>query len=208
MFLRQFMRWPQLLSNHRMGLGPVWMDAFVAVLEVYLGENPDEFEWDSTGYTPIQFRDEMGFIADDYIELTSFSHRPFYSPFVLEVPDNWSHDLYYNLPIDELLAVANNAFENGYSVCWDGDVGEKGFNHGEGTALVLKDLSEEESEEVEKPDRPEDEICQCKRQEAFDNYQTTDDHLMHLTGVFQDEKGTKYFKTKNSWGRKGFLLNQ
>lgn len=194
----------EVLTQKKLGtLSPVWKEAFVAVLEVYLGENPNEFEWDGKNYSPVTFRDDLDFNADDYIELTSFNHRPFYKPFVLEIPDNWSHDLYYNLPIDELLQVAYKAFENGYSVCWDGDVGESGFKHGEGTALVLKSLSDEEKEGLKKQDRPEKEICQHKRQEAFDNYQTSDDHLMHFTGVFHDEKGTKYFKTKNSWGTEG-----
>ncbi len=184
-------------------LSPVWMSAFVSVLETYLGEAPEDFEFEGKDYTPVQFRDAMGFNVDDYVELTSFKHRPFYTSFPLEVPDNWSHDLYYNLPIDELLAVAHHAFEQGYSVCWDGDVGEKGFKHGDGYAVVLKDLSIEEAEDLKMKDRPEDDICQCKRQEAFDNQTTTDDHLMHLTGVYQDEKGSKYFKTKNSWGTEG-----
>lgn len=184
-------------------LSPVWMDAFEAVLEVYLGKNPEEFEWEGTTYTPLEFRDALGFNADDYVELTSFNHRPFYKQFVLEVPDNWSHDLYYNLPIDELVQVAFHAIESGYSVVWDGDVGESGFQHAEGTALVLKDLNEDDQEGLKKQDRPEADICQCKRQEAFDNYLTTDDHLMHQTGIYQDAKGTKYFKTKNSWGDKG-----
>lgn len=205
-------------KQRKMGkLSPVWMDAYVAVLETYLGEGIDDFEYEGKDYTPVEFRDEMGFNADDYIELTSFNHRPFYTAFPLEVPDNWSHDLYYNLPIDELLAVAYNAFENGYSVCWDGDVGEKGFKHGDGYAVVLKDLSkdedkdgDEEAEEVLLKDRAEIDVCQCTRQEGFDNYLTTDDHLMHMTGVFEDEKGSKYFKTKNSWGEEsndfgGFL---
>lgn len=185
-------------------LSPVWMDVFVSALETYLGESPDEFEWDGKTYTPIQFRDEMGFKAEDYVELTSFNHHPFYTTFPLEVPDNWSHDLYYNLPIDELVAVACNAFDKGYSVCWDGDVSERGnFMHADGYAVIPKELTDEEKEDLKLQDRPEAEICQCKRQEAFDVQTTTDDHLMHLTGVFKDQKGTKYFKTKNSWGPKG-----
>lgn len=182
-------------------LSPVWEDVFVKVLETYLGEAPKDFEWEGKSYSPVGFRDAMGFQTEDYVELTSYIHRPYYQPFPLEVPDNWSHDLYYNLPLDELVEVAMNAFENGYTVCWDGDVSERGnFVHGEGYAVIP---AEEQEEEVLLKDRKEAEICAFKRQEAFDNYLSTDDHLMHLTGLFQDEKGTNYFKTKNSWGSEG-----
>lgn len=190
-------------------VSPVWEDAFVAVLETYLGEAPKEFEWEGKSYSPVGFSDAMGFNPDDYIELTSYTHRPYYQPFPLEVPDNWSHDLYYNLPLDELVEVAFNAFEKGYTVCWDGDVSERGnFNHADGYAVIP---AEEQEEGVLLKDRKEMEVCEIKRQEAFDNFQSTDDHLMHLTGVFEDQKGTKYFKTKNSWGAEsndygGFLF--
>ena len=151
-------------------VSPVWQDAFVAVLETYLGEAPLEFEYEGKTYSPIGFRDAMGFNPD------------------------------YNLPLDELVQVAYHAFENGSTVCWDGDVSERGnFNHGEGYAVIP---AAEQEEGVLLRDRKEEEVCEMKRQEAFDNYQSTDDHLMHLTGVFTDQKGTKYFKTKNSWGEK------
>lgn len=179
-------------------LSPVWMDAFEAVLETYLGAVPGEFEWEGKTLSPVGFRDALGFNPDDYVELTSYTHRPYYEAFPLEVPDNWSHDLYYNLPLEELVEVAFHAFDQGYSVCWDGDVSERGnFNHAEGYAVIP---AAEQEEGVLLKDRKEADICAAKRQEAFNNQTSTDDHLMHLTGVFQDEKGTKYFKTKNSWG--------
>ena len=185
-------------------VSPVWQDAFVAVLETYLGEAPLEFEYEGKTYSPIGFRDAMGFNPDDYVELTSYTHRPYYKQFPLEVPDNWSHDLYYNLPLDELVQVAYHAFENGYTVCWDGDVSERGnFNHGEGYAVIP---AAEQEEGVLLRDRKEEEVCEMKRQEAFDNYQSTDDHLMHLTGVFTDQKGTKYFKTKTPGAKRATIL--
>ena len=125
---------------------------------------------------------------DDYIEISSYTHHPFYKPFVLEVPDNWSHDIYYNLPIDELMEVIYNSLENGYSVCWDGDVSEKLFQHKNGKADLPENLIGK--------------VTQKLRQETFENRETTDDHLMHLVGLSKDSEGRKCFYTKNSWGTK------
>lgn len=174
-----------VLKNAQSKLTDVWPEAIEAVLDVYMGTPPESFDYEGKTYTPQTFADDVvGLNLDDYVELTSYSHQPFYTHFDLEIPDNWSHDHYYNLPIDELMQVMNYALENGYSVCWDGDVSEEGFDHRGGVA-TLDDDSEE--------------VTQAMRQTTFNNWSSTDDHLMHLTGLSKDNDGTMYYKTKNSW---------
>jgi bleomycin hydrolase len=156
------------------------------VLEKNIGKNADSFNYEGKDYTPESFRSYLGINPDDYIELTSYSHHPFYKPFILEVPDNWSHDEYYNLPINELMEVIDSSLVNGYTVCWDGDTSEKHFTAKKGKA----DLPEDEIGKVD----------QELRQKTFFNRRTTDDHLMHLVGIATDENGREFFNTKNSWG--------
>jgi bleomycin hydrolase len=194
-------------------LSKVWKDAFKALLDTYLG-NPDGF------VTTTRLASEKRFPAfnpDDYIELTSFTHHPYYTLFALEIPDNWSHGLYYNLPPDELTEVIDFALNNNYTVCWDGDVSDKGFSHSNGLAIVPdKDISAMEGTEKARWEKltekeknaelfsfsqpgKEKRITHEMRQEVFDNFQATDDHLMHITGMVKDQNGVKYYITKNSW---------
>ena len=205
-------------KNHK--ITPVWPLAFVDLLNLYLGEPPVKFDYEGEEIAPTELRDKMNFNVDDYVELTSYTHHPFYKPFRLEVPDNWSYnDGYYNLPIEELMEVMNYALKNGYSVCWDGDVSEKGFSHANGVAIVPE--TEKENLQGTEMSRwqnisdkdlrdnaytftapvPEKVISQKDRQLAFDDYSATDDHLMHLTALVKDQNGTLYYKTKNSWGK-------
>lgn len=183
---------------------PLWKNVFDSALNIYLGKPVEEFTYQGKNYTPTTFVESLGFNPDDYVEITSYSHRPFYSSFDLEIPDNWSKDKYYNVPMDELMAVIDYALSNGYSVCWDGDVSEKEFDRKKGIAIVPLDPLEIKEGEEEKSEAPvkEKTITQEMRQTTFDNYTTTDDHLMHLTGLAQDQNGTKYYYTKNSWGTK------
>ncbi len=186
-------------------LTPRWLKAFEAVLDVYLGKVPENFIYNNKTYTPQSFTKEaLGFNPDDYFQLTSYSHHPFYSKFNLEIPDNWSNGYFYNLPIDEFAQVFDYALKNGYSIAWDGDVSEKEFSHKQGVAIVplkdWEDKTKEEREEIFKKVVPEKEITQEMRQISFDNYTTTDNHLMHIVGIARDRKGTKYYLTKNSWG--------
>ena len=209
-----------IVQNKNHQLTPVWPLAFVDLLNRYLGEPPTKFDFKGKMVTPIQLRDELKVNADDYVELTSYTHHPFYSQFRLEIPDNWSYnDDYYNLPISELMDVMNYALKNGYTVCWDGDVSEEGFSHKNGVAIVpethVENLSGTEmskwqtltKEELQKnaytflAPVPEKNITQADRQLAFETYSATDDHLMHLTGLVKDQNGTLYYKTKNSWGK-------
>jgi len=187
-------------------LTPRWRDVIESTLNVYLGIPPKEFTYQGKTYTPKGFADSLGFNPEDYIELTSYSHHPFYSKFDLEIPDNWTKDKYYNVPIDELILIIDNAIANGYSVAWDGDVSEKEFDKKNGYAIVpIKEVSEEaDKDEEDKDEQPIQEkvITQEMRQETFDNHTTTDDHLMHITGIAEDQTGAKFYYTKNSWGTK------
>lgn len=177
---------------------PVWAKAFEAVMDVYLGKIPDEFNYNNKKYTPKSFFQELKINPDDYVELTSFTHHPFYEKFILEIPDNWMDSYYYNLPLDELIQVIDNALKNGYSVAWDGDVSEKTFYWKKGYAVFP-------ANEKEDGKTPEKEllVTQELRQEGFDNLTTTDDHLMHLVGIYENQEGTKFYLTKNSWGLTG-----
>lgn len=187
-------------------LSKKWPVAFEAILDSYMGELPKTFEYDGKTYTAESFADHLGFNAKDYKYLTSFSHHDFYESFILEIPDNYSNKSYYNLPIDNLVDMVDNAIEKGYSIAWDGDVSEKGFNAGKGIAVLptdsgREDLFENPGEELE--------VDQQTRQDNFESYATTDDHLMHIVGKATDQNGTEYYIIKNSWGEispyKGFL---
>ena len=156
------------------------------ILTEQIGKLPKKIEIDGKKLKPIDFRNSLKIDPDNYIELSSYTHHPFYKQFVLEIPDNWAHKSYYNLPIDELMEVMIYAINSGFSVCWDGDVSEKLFSHKNGKA----DLPENQIGKVD----------QKLRQETFLNRTTTDDHLMHLVGLSRDSKGRTCFYTKNSWG--------
>ncbi|MFP4555364.1 MAG: aminopeptidase C [Bacteroidales bacterium] len=207
-----------VIKNRNRKLSTAWSPSIEAVLDEYLGESPNEFNYQGETYNPKSFAQWLGVNPDDYIELTSYSHHPFYKAIVLEIPDNWAHKSYYNLPIDDLMKVINHAIDKGYSVAWDGDVSEKGFVHGKGMAVLPNVKVEEmsDSEQARWAEVPTDEITdaifsfneivpeisvtQEMRQESFDNYVTTDDHLMHIVGISRDQNGNLYYLTKNSWG--------
>lgn len=189
-------------------LSDVWADACEAILDVYLGTVENEFEFEGKIFTPESFaKDRVGVDGQDYLELTSYSHQPFYYSFVLEIPDNFANGSYYNLPLNEMYETAINALKNGYSIAWDGDVSEKGFSPIKGLAILPEagweaKSKSERSMAFESP-VTEMEVDQEMRQSTFDNYSTTDDHLMHITGMVEDQNGTKYFTVKNSWGTIG-----
>ncbi len=189
------------------------------LFDTYLGKLPETFTYQGKEYTPKSFTESLGLNMDDYVELTSFTHHPYYQQFEVEVPDNWEHQLMYNLPLDELMEVTDHALKNGYTVCWDGDVSEKGFSFKNGVAINpevihvddyattdrarFEKMDEKERlQEVYKFERPFPEVNVTPevRQEGFEKFVTTDDHLMHLTGIVTDQQGTKYYVTKNSWG--------
>lgn len=198
---------------------PEYYELINNLFDTYLGKLPEKFTYKGKEYTPKSFAESLGLNMDDYIELTSFTHHPYYVKFEVEVPDNWEHALMYNLPLDEMMETMDYALNNGYTVCWDGDVSEKGFSFKNGVAInpevkKVEDLSETDRarfekldekgrlEEVYKFERPYPEINVTPevRQEGFESFVTTDDHLMHITGIVKDQNGTPYYITKNSWG--------
>ncbi len=210
-------------------LSPESEEIVNAILDIYLGEVPQTFNYKGKSYTPQSFAKDLGLNMDDYVEITSFTHFPFYTQGVLEVPDNWEMDRYYNVPLDELIEIMNYALKNGYTVDWDGDVSEKGFAYSKGVAInpdleLLNipagtdrqrfDRSQDGSNipevfKFEKP-FPEVNVTQEIRQKGYETFTTTDDHLMHITGIVKDQNGTMYYITKNSWGTdrspyKGYL---
>ena len=199
-------------------LTPLWKPAYEAVLDTYLGEKPEKFTYRGKEYTPKSFAESINFNADDFVYIASFTHHPFYEEFVLEVPDNWMMKSVYNIPFEEMMEVIDHALMNKYSVAWASDVSEEGFSFRDGLALVPldggnikksgkdnKNFSDagavKESTVFDAPCE-EKEITQEMRQIAFDNYETTDDHGMHMTGIVNDQNGKKYYIVKNSWGTK------
>lgn len=170
-----------------------WLQEYTKILDSYLGAPPANFKYDRKQYTPRSFTTQyLKFDPENYVELTSYSHHNFYEQFVLEVPDNWALALYYNVYINELVSIIDSALANGYSVAWDGDVSEPGFNMQKGLAIVnAKNI------------RNMNMSAQPYRQQLFDQQTTTDDHLMHAVGVYKDNAEIKYYLIKNSWGNYG-----
>ncbi len=186
---------------------PRWPEAIEATLDAYLGKAPEEFSIEGKKYTPQSFANDMEINPENYVELTSFSYYPFYEKCLLEVPDNWSNDAYYNLPLDDLMEVMYAALANGYSMVWDGDVSDKYFTHKNGVAYVPEVKWDRYSEELEKAfigryQKEVAEVSQTDHDKTIYSQATTDDHLMHLVGITKDQFGTKYFLTKNSWSAK------
>ena len=172
--------------------------AVAAVLDVTIGAVPENFTYQGKKYTPTSFRDAMGFNADDYVSLSSFTHHAMWEPFILEVPDNFSQGAFYNVPLETLGAVAQSALRGGYTVAWDADVSEKGFSFRNGMAILpAKGTSKDD---LFKKVVEEESVDAVSRQAAFDSQSTTDDHLMHLTGLRKDQNGKLYYVIKNSWG--------
>ncbi|GLB49171.1 C1 family peptidase [Neptunitalea lumnitzerae] len=186
------------ISSRAGSLSPTWKKAVEQTLDLYIGENPEEFTYEGTTYTPQSFLEMTKLDMDDYVTITSFTHQPYYSSFILSVPDNFSNGSMYNVPLNEFMDVIDNALKNGYTVEWDTDVSEKTFSAKNGVAFIpendndaIKGLTEIVKEKN---------ITANYRQQEFENYSTTDDHLMHIVGTMKDQKGNVYYKVKNSWG--------
>ena len=192
-------------------LSPEYNKLIKSLFDIYLGEVPETFEYNGKTYTPQSFAKMLGFDdMSDYIELTSFSHHPFYQKVPLEIPDNWDHETLWNVPLDDFIDIIDNALKNGYTVAWDGDLTAGEFQHNRGIAICPNPEDFAEAVKLEKvyPDRV---VTQEVRQKDFETFRTVDDHLMHLTGLFKDQNGNLFYKTKNSWGEgrneemKGYL---
>lgn len=198
---------------------PQYYELINNLFDIYLGKLPETFTYKGKKYTPKSFTESLGLNMDDYIELTSFTHKPYYEMFSPEVPDNWENQPMYNLPLDELIEAMDYVLNNGYTVCWDGDVSEQGFSFKNGIAINpqvedVKDYSTTNRARFEKMPKyqrldevfkfehpyPEVNVTPEVRQEGYEKFVTTDDHLMHVTGITKDQNGTKYYITKNSWG--------
>ena len=201
-------------------LTPVWKDGLRSIYDTYLGECPKEFTYNGKTYTPRTFADEaLKLNMDDYISLTSYTHHPFYTQFNVEVQDNWRNALSYNLPIEELMEVMDNAVRKGYTFAWGSDVSEQGFTRdgiavfpdaSKGAELTGSDMAHwlglsaaDKRKELTSKPLPEVNVTQEMRQKAFDNWETTDDHGMLIYGLAKDQNGKEYFMVKNSWGEAG-----
>ena len=209
-----------VVDNPSKKLTSAWHDVIDGTLETYLGKLPEQFKYQGKDYTPQSFAQEVvGLNMDDYVEVSSYTHHPFYTKFMIEIPDNWSWNEVYNVPLNELEEIIDNAINTGYTVAWAADVSEKGFvTSKKGIAVIpvvdktsmtetevakWERMSEKDkNEELFKLPKPGKEklITQELRQIDFDNYQTTDDHGMLIVGTAKDQAGTLYYKVKNSWG--------
>ena len=198
-----------------------WKVGFQGILDAYLGECPENFTYEGKNYTPKSFMSSLGLNMDDYVTITSYTHHPFYSQFVVEVQDNWRNPASYNLPMDEMMQIIDNAVMNGYTVAWGGDVSEPGFTR-DGLAYMI-DAKKMQSLQGSDMARwlglsaakrrnlidslgcnvPEVQATQEMRQERFDNWELTDDHGMLIYGIAKDQNGKEYYMVKNSWGEAG-----
>jgi len=214
-----------VIENKNRELSTSWLNGLNGILDAYLGEYPEKFMFEGKEYTPQTYMKSLGLNMDDYVMLSSFTHHPFYQTFILEVPDNWAWGNVYNIKLDDLTQVIDNSIDKGFTVAWATDVSEKGFQYSKGLAVVPADDIEDMNDlEKGKWDdftdkeklafmydfssiKSEKKITQEIRQEAFDNYQTTDDHGMHIVGTAKDQNGTEYYKVKNSWGPEGHIYD-
>ena len=210
-----------VVKNPGQTLTTAWLEGFNGILDAYLGKVPQEFEYKGKKYTPKSFAESLGLKWDDYVEITSFTHHPFYTQFELEIPDNWLHERVYNVTLDDFVEILDYAIDKGYTIAWGSDVSEKGFSWRNGIAILpdekREDLTGSERERWEKLSDDEKKkqlysfssyVPEIKptpelRQKWFDNYQTTDDHGMHIVGLAKDQRGNTYYKVKNSWAETG-----
>jgi aminopeptidase C len=197
-------------------LSPVWKKGLQAIYDTYLGSCPETFTYEGKTYTPRSFVESLGLKEEDYVSFTSYTHHPFYERFALEVPDNWRMDQMYNVPMEEMMAIIDHALANGYTLVWGADVSEIGFtrkgigvvpDEDNGADITGSDMAkwvgmtpDKKKEELTKKPLPEKTITQQMRQDAFDNWENTDDHGMQIFGIAHDQNGKKYYMIKNSWG--------
>ena len=199
-----------------------WKSGLQGILDAYLGKCPETFTYEGKQYTPKSFMASLGIDLNDYVSITSYTHHPFYTTFAVEVQDNWRFPLSYNVPMDEMMQIIDNAIELGYTIAWGGDVSEDGFTRkglayaidakktekevkGSDMARWLKLTTEKKRNVIDSLGCTVPEIVptQKMRQERFDNWELTDDHGMHIYGVAKDQNGKEYYMVKNSWGETG-----
>ncbi len=199
-----------------------WKVGLQGILDAYLGKCPEKFTFEGKQYTPKSFVASLGIDLNDYVSITSYTHHPFYSAFAVEVQDNWRFPLSYNVPMDEMMQIIDNAIEQGYTIAWGGDVSEDGFTRkglayavdgkktqqnlqGSDMAKWLKMTATKKRDVIDSLGCTVPEIIptQQMRQERFDNWELTDDHGMHIYGDAKDQNGKEYYMVKNSWGETG-----
>ena len=199
-----------------------WKVGLQGILDAYLGKCPEQFTYEGKQYSPKSFMASLGIDLNDYVSITSYTHHPFYTAFAVEVQDNWRFPLSYNVPMDEMMQLIDNAIEQGYTVAWGGDVSEDGFTRkglayavdakktqqslqGSDMAKWLKMTATKKRDVIDSLGCTVPEIIptQQMRQERFDNWELTDDHGMHIYGVAKDQNGKEYYMVKNSWGETG-----
>jgi len=202
-------------------LTPAWRNGLQGIINAYLGECPKSFQYEGKTYTPKSFVESLGLDLDDYVTVTSYTHHPFWTQFAVEIQDNWRWPMSWNIPMDDMMRIIDNAVENGYTIAWGGDVSEEGFTRkGLGIAYDTKKVQSlagsdaakwlrlTQAKKTEKfdslgVDAPEIVPTQEMRQERFDNWELTDDHGMLIYGVAKDQNGKEYYMVKNSWGEYG-----
>ena len=210
-----------IATNKASKISGQWKVGFQGILDAYLGKCPENFTYEGKNYTPKSFMSSLGLNMDDYVTITSYTHHPFYSQFVVEVQDNWRNPASYNLPMDEMMQIIDNAVMNGYTVAWGGDVSEPGFTR-DGLAYMIdgKKMQSLQGSDMARwlglsaakrrnlidslgCNVPEVQATQEMRQERFDNWELTDDHGMLIYGIAKDQNGKEYYMVKNSWGETG-----
>ena len=210
-----------VIKNKNGKLTTAWQNGLNAILDAYFGELPTTFEYKGKEYTPKSFAESLPIDMDNYIEISSYTHHPFYSTFALEVPDNWMWGHVYNIPMEEMMAIVDAALAAGHPIEWAADVSEKGFRGNKGIGIIPEDaenivigsdaekwgkLSASEKEaQIYSLDEivKEKTITQEMRQDAYDRYQTTDDHGMVIVGTATAQDGSKFYRVQNSWGESG-----
>ena len=201
---------------------PQWKQGLQGIIDAYIGATPEKFTYEGVEYTPQSFASSLGLNWDDYVSITSYTHHPFYTSFAVEVQDNWRWDHSYNVPMDEMMRIIDNAIDNGYTIAWGGDVSDEGFTRG-GLAILydlkaggesltgsdqakwlgLKPGERKNFLEELGVNAPEATPSQEQRQKDFDSWTLTDDHGMHIYGIAKDQNGREYYMVKNSWGETG-----
>ena len=202
-------------------LSSQWKVALHGIIDAYLGKCPEKFTYQGKSYTPMSFAQSLEINPDDYESFTSYTHHPFWTAFAVEVQDNWRNPLSWNLPLDDMMHIIDNAVMNGYTVAWGGDVSEPGFTRdglaysidakkaqslsGSDMAHWLKLTKTEKKNVLDSLGCkvPEVTPTQKLRQERFDNWELTDDHGMLIYGIAKDQNGKEYYMVKNSWGETG-----
>jgi bleomycin hydrolase len=202
------------------GLDLSWKEQYNQILDKYFGEDLQKFKWEEKTYSPKTYAESIGLVMDNYVSLTSFSNHPMHEKCLLEIPDNWAWGESYNVELEELFTTCESALKNGFTIAWGADVSEKGFSFKNGIALVPENSAAIEVEGKDEKNynnaganrvsnafltpTKELKITSEMRQFAYDNKTTTDDHGMHIVGMYIDQVGTKYFLVKNSWGTSNF----